>query len=339
MHQIRKNFLRFLLFIGAWIFFPVVHAQVPQEQLAIQFFQNAEYEKAAELFSHIFNQRQDAYIYSYYYATLLELKDYNTAEKVVKRMVKRQQDQPRYEVDLGFIYQQAEQPLKAQKIFDKIIENLNNDNYTIETTAEAFQTKGNNDYALKVLFQGRKLQNEKAVSEMLHLLSNTDTRYLNECETLLQNFLADDAEEAKYHLVKAELLKLYQKHPDVFSYSYLLFGLSLQHHEFDLALQQAKSIDKRYKEGGQRLYDFAEIAAENREYEVAINALNFIIEQGPKSDYYIRAKYFLLDVKFDKVTLTYPIKPEDLNSLENDYKNALKEYGIHEGTSEWIKKY
>lgn len=358
MSKLFNSIIFFVIILNGWCLMPFAQAQVSNEELGIQFFQNGEYEKAAEIFASIFNKNPDSYIYSYYYTTLLELHDYNTAEKIVKKMAKREENPLKYEVDLGFIYQKSGEEIKAQKIYDKIIANLPSDYYSIVNTADAFLNKGNRDDALKTLYQGRQLQNkpqaftddivkiyeelgedEKAVTEIINLLSDNDNRYLKNAEKLLQNLLSNDNEDKRYQIVKEKLLTHYQKHPNVFSYSYLLLWLSMQHQEFDIALQQAKSLDKRYKEGGQRLYNLAKIATEHKVYDIAIEALNAITIQGKCSDYFLKAKYLLLDVQFEKATSTYPLNPEDLKKLENEYKNALDEYGIHEGTSEWIKKY
>ena len=334
-----------------------LHAQVSQEQLGIQYFQDGEYEKAADVFGKIFETKQEPYIYSYYFASLMRLNNYKDAEKAVRKMMKNRENQLRYGVDLGFVFQQAGENDKAQKTYDKIIQDLTSDSYTIETVANAFLSGGNREYALKTLFQGRKLQkdakaftsrivniyqqlgqDEKAVTEILNLFSGNETKYLKDAETLLQNFMTEESPE-KYEMVRGALLKLYQKNPDEFAYSYLLWWLALQQKDFKTALQQAKALDKRYKEGGQRLFEVAKAAVEHADYDVAIAALNDILNQDKNGPYFIQAKYALLDVKFDKIVSTYPLNQTDLKALEQDYQKALTEYGFSENTADWIKKY
>jgi len=64
---------------------PIFSQSNPDEKLAIQFYQNGEYEKARELFEKIFDKKQDTYIYYYYYRTLIELREYKDLEKIVKK--------------------------------------------------------------------------------------------------------------------------------------------------------------------------------------------------------------------------------------------------------------
>ena len=67
---------------------PIFSQSNPDEKLAIQFYQNGEYEKARELFEKIFDKKQDTYIYYYYYRTLIELREYKDLEKIVKKQQK-----------------------------------------------------------------------------------------------------------------------------------------------------------------------------------------------------------------------------------------------------------
>ncbi|MBO7465976.1 MAG: hypothetical protein J6T56_09050, partial [Bacteroidales bacterium] len=80
--------------------------QTQQEQLAIQYFKNQEFEKAAQLFAELYRQHPDNYYYSYYLPCLLETKDYREAEKVIQRQIKQSPRIQRYPVDLGWVYEQ-----------------------------------------------------------------------------------------------------------------------------------------------------------------------------------------------------------------------------------------
>ena len=74
-----------LLFLLAIVSVSLLAQRSENEQLAIQYYQNGEYEKAADLFEDLFDKKQDSYIYYYYYQTLMALNDYKKLEKVVKK--------------------------------------------------------------------------------------------------------------------------------------------------------------------------------------------------------------------------------------------------------------
>ena len=88
--------------------------QIGQDrQLADQYLNNAEYEKAAQLYDKLMDK--DPYgTYPQYYRCLLAMKDYSTVEKLTKKMVKKQETNLSYLVDLGYVYAQMNQPEKAK---------------------------------------------------------------------------------------------------------------------------------------------------------------------------------------------------------------------------------
>ena len=105
-----------LLFSLLVLSLPFFAQQSQDEKLAIQYFQNGEFEKASELFEDIFDKKQDTYIYYYYYQTLISLNDFKKLEKVVKKQQRSQPDAQRYKVDLGYIYERAGDSEKAVSV-------------------------------------------------------------------------------------------------------------------------------------------------------------------------------------------------------------------------------
>jgi len=89
-------------------------------QLADQYLNNAEYEKAAQLYDKLMDKDPFG-TYPQYYKCLLAMKDFNEAEKLTKKMIKKQETSLSYLVDLGFIYAQVNQPDKAKSQYEKAI--------------------------------------------------------------------------------------------------------------------------------------------------------------------------------------------------------------------------
>jgi len=87
------------------------------------------------------------------------------------------------------------------------------------------------------------------------------------------------------------------------------------------------------------VYALANEAGNNKDFETAIHALNYLIERGESCDYYTKAQFLLLDVKYEQLSSTSPIDKTAAKSLETEFDRLLKEYGYHEGTSEWVRKY
>ncbi|MBO4481648.1 MAG: tetratricopeptide repeat protein [Bacteroidales bacterium] len=328
------------------------------ERLAIQYYQNKEYEKAAELFKKCYDKKSDLYIYSYYYQTLLELQRYKDLEKVVKKQQQVLPSSQRVKVDLAYVYERSGQTDKAQKEYQRALNELPARENAIKELYNAFLVRGQKEYAADALVKGRKLlknnklfskeltriyiqmnQPAKVIDEALALVADNDVTYLDDAEAIIQDLLADDDDQQDYLTLKSVLQRNTQKEPNNNCYMYLLYWLNLIHKDYDAALVMAKSMDKRYKEDGERVFKLAQVMSENRNYDGAIEALNYVIDKGSKYDYYTSAKYELLNVKYKKLTSTYPVRMADAMNLESEFRKLLNEYGLHSGTSEWVRKY
>lgn len=74
------------------------------EQLAAQYFQNGEFEKAADLYEELLDKNPNPFYYNNLIQSLISAKDYKKAEKVVKKRIRQNPNDIRLNVDLGFVY-------------------------------------------------------------------------------------------------------------------------------------------------------------------------------------------------------------------------------------------
>ena len=348
----------FLLFNSQFSILNCFAQRSQEEQLAVQYYQQGEYEKAKAIFKPIFDKKPDTYIYSYYYAILLQLEDYKELEKVVKAQQKAFSNVRRYEVDLGYVYERQGDLNKAIKEYEAAIKNLPAQEAAYKELHYAFLGKVKRDYAIDVLLKGRRvLQNptlfskelvyvysslknsDKIIEEALNLAKTGDAKLRAEAQTILQNLIMDDEEQNNYLLLKTALQKEIQKDPNNLEYVYLLFWAYQLNKEFAEALVIAKSLDKRSKGDGDIIMDLANNASQNRDYETAKEALGFIIAKGESSSHFTTAKFQLLDVKYLQLISVSPVKILEAKLLEQEFKKLLDEYGIQSGTSDWIRKY
>jgi len=349
------------LFLCIFIIFNflfVVAQRSQEEQLAVQYYQQGEYEKAKAIFKPIFDKKPDTYIYSYYYPVLLQLEDYKELEKVVKAQIKAFPTVLRYNIDLGYVYEREGDLNKALKEYDAAVKNLPAQEYAYRELHYAFLSKAKRDYAIDVLLKGRKvLQNpklftkelvyvysslkntDKIIEEALNLVKDGDATKRVDAQTILQNLMAEDEEQSNYLLIKATFQKEIQKDPNNLEYVYLLLWAYQLNKEFKDALQIAKSLDKRIKGGGEIILELADNAVQNRDFETAKESFEFIIAKGESSPYYTTAKFQLLDVKYLQLISTSPVKIAEAKLLEQEFKKLIEEYGMQKGATEWIRKY
>lgn len=350
---------KILYFIALVFALGNVFAQQSQdEQLALQYYKDKEYDKAVELFSKIHAKKPDSYIYYYYYYTLLELERYDEAEKMLKKQVKAYPNVQRYKVDLGYIYERSVENAKAEKLYQECLKNLQSKESSVNELCNAFLSRGKYDHAAETILKGRKLLNneqfmsknlisiyknlhngDKIIEEILSLVKTDNEKYQNDVQTAIQDLLIDDEDKSQYFSIRTALLKFSQKNPSNILCVKELYWISQLNKDYQEAFTLAKALDKRTKMDGIYTYEIANIAAENRDYATAIEALNYIIKKGEDTHNYVQAKMKLLDVKYQQLIETSPVKLVDAVNLEQDFKKVLDENGLHSGTMDWIRKY
>lgn len=262
------NIHNFNLFRGYFffllIFFSVnLFAQSQQDRLlADQYLNNAEYEKAAQLYDKLMDQDPFG-TYPQYLKCLLAMKDFVTAEKVNKKIIRKQPDNPTYLVDLGFIYSSQGDKEKAKLQYEKAVKNIKPDQGQITALANSFLLRHENDYALQVYMEGKKLlrgmysfhfETAEIYYQQGEFLKMTDEYLSSVAENpmlqqnvlnILQARVGYDPENTRAEFLRTALLRRIQRNPDQTEFSEMLIWLFIQQKDFESAFIQAKALDKR----------------------------------------------------------------------------------------------
>ena len=325
------------------------------EMLAAQYFQNKEFDKASVLYGKLYSKNQSQFYYNNYLNCLLEMKNFSDAEKVVRKKIKKESKSLRYRVDLGYIYSRAGDAAKAEKEFENVIENLKNDYPEIVDIANSFIIRGQPQFAIKTFQKGRNLSKDDNIfnyeladiyertgdyqqmtEEYLNLLESNKT-LLDQIENRLQVSLNFDPDNKKNVLFRKTLIKRIQQNPGNAIYAELMLWHAIQQKDFESALQQAKSIDRLYKEQGDRIYNLAKLFVSNNEYNLAEDAYGFIIKKGNNNPYFVNSSIELLNVKYKKIIQSINYSKQDIIDLENNYISALNQFGKTSATIGLIK--
>ncbi len=308
--------------------------------LARQFLQNGEYAKAAEYYAGLFNQNPSEY-YDDYLSILVQLKDFTTAEKVVKTAYKQSENNAIYLLDLADLYLKQNKEADAEKQFNKTIKELKPDRYTIGQIALKFIQLKQLEYAQKTYERGKEILKDKnafnlEIANLLFLkndLTGMINAYLNEAPyqannlTLIENGLQKGLtdEKAKDTLEK-ELLKRTQTSRNEFVYQDLLIWLYMQRNDFDAAILQAKSLDLLRGEDGENVMRIAKTAAVQKDYDAAMKGYQYVIDKGAKYPWFVNANLELINVKRDKIVNSPNYTREQLFSLKQTYQDFIKIY-------------
>lgn len=352
MPAISRIFIRFALkafpvFLLLTTALEVCVAQpATKEEIAVQYFQNQEYDKAAVLFEELWDKKPDPFIYNYYLDCLLAMAEYRKAEKFVSRQVKRQPGNPVYLVDLGYVYRRAGETENSRNQYEQAIQNLVAAESPITDLANAFLRRDEKEYAVKTFQSGRKLLKikggfESQLAEIYIALNNFSSaldEYLNwidsdnapveQIQSRLQDLLASDPEGTRNETFKNTLFQRIKKQPERKTFPELLLWYFIQQKDFEAALTQARSLDKRFNEDGARIMDLGKIATDNKAWDDAIACFDYIItRKGEMCPFYQSARVEKLNTRFLKISDSYKPLHSDLVLLEDEYRQMISENG------------
>jgi tetratricopeptide (TPR) repeat protein len=319
--------------------------------LAKQFAANGEEQKALDIYQRLYKQDNEQY-FTAYVNLLLELKKFDDAETLAKKMIRKHPGDQQYVITLGTAYTQQGAVDKANALYDDMIKNLPADQSQIAMLAAQFYQNANIDYAIRIFEQGRKLlHNETLFSyELINLY-----RYKRDKPSLTEEYLnflpvnpafLSQAENAlsglydgpaDYDMLRTALLKRIQKDPQQTLYPEMLTWQYLQQKEFDQALNQSLALSRRQNDDGSGVFELCSTLVSDNAYDEAIRGYEYLISKGKDSPYYISAKIELIGAKNLKVT-SGKYATDDLLSLEKDYNDLLAEFGKNSNTAFAMQK-
>jgi tetratricopeptide (TPR) repeat protein len=325
------------------------------EQLALQYLQNKDYDKAIIYYEKFFNRKDGIAYYNPYLLCLLKLERYTQAEKVIKKLIKQYPQNLTYIVDLGTLYKNMGDREKANAEYQRAIKQLSSQRQQIFDLANSFIQLEEWDFAIATYQRGRKLlggfypfnieiaevYSKKGdisgmVNEYLDLLEENSDQ-LQTVQNGLQPSFDEDKDEIKNELIKTALLKRIQSRPEKTVFAELLIWFFIQEKNFNGAFVQAKALDKRLGEDGERLMSLGRLCVSNDDYQTAAKCFQYVIEKGKENYNYVNARIELLGVLYKKITSQFNYTQQDLDELEKNFIITLDELGRYAGTATLMK--
>lgn len=319
--------------------------------LANQYFQNGEYEKAAALYSQLLDRdERNEMFFNRYVESLLYLERYDECEKVIKKQLKKFPENTALYVTYGNLYERMGKTDEAKAQYQRAIEKMAPDYVSVDRLARLFTASAKYDLALQTYERGSQLLKDpnrfafnlgelyrrkgdmpKMIEYYLNAL-NADPGRLLTIQTLLARYLAP----ADYAELQTQLYARIQasENPDFVE---LLAWSFVQRKDFKSALRQYKALDKRLDENGQRIFNLAGDAADAKDFDTAIAAYEYIVtEKSDLNPFFFEAKREAMECRRKKITEGYDYTKEDLKILETDYENFLTQHGKSKQTASII---
>ena len=328
-------------------------AQDNMIRMAMQYYQNGDYQKAAVLLEKlVFKTKNEAYL-DLYFNALLKSKQYEIADKAIKKLIRQNPESLKYALLLGRIYKEKGDFENSAKAFDNLLRTLPDDEAKIRSLANDIYQLGEYDLAASLFLQGRKnLKNDQAFTfELLSLYrfkkdkNKLSEEYLNALSTMPQ--MLQQAEtvlpsvfetHADYLMLQNSLLKRIQKDPQNESYSKLLIWQYIQQKDYEMALRQLIAQDKRIKDNGTILFQHAQLFASNKAFDTAIKAYTYLMLKGKESEYYLPSELAMIDARY-QLLLAGKNDKKDIIILADQYQQILNEYGSNARTLFALRKW
>lgn len=312
-------------------------------ELALQYLQQEQYEQAIHYLEKLYGQNPQNRYYEPLFHAYLAIEEPKKAERLAKKQSRNFPENPLYLFDLGYLYTVTGERDEAEKQFDKAIDEAADNQREVIDLANKFININELEYAEKIYLKGKRKikdypfnfelaqvyfqkQNYQAMIEEYLNLLEINEGYAQSIQNALQTALDPDPENKMKDLLRTELLRRIQKNPNATIYSEMLIWLYVQEQDFAGALIQAKALDKRNNESGNRIMALAQLARSNKKYDVAIECYEYIIAKGRDGFRYLPAKQQLVEVFNEKIVNSIYSR-NDLLQLEDLYRSTLNELG------------
>ncbi len=330
------------------------------EQLAAQYFQQGEYDKAILYYEKLYKQQPTDYYYEQLLRSHVGLQDVEGAQKLVKDRMRRNDDDPRYPIDMGSLYRMGGEPDKAQKEFERALKMMRPEQGSIRSVANNFQRIDELDLALQAYERGQKMMGDqlgfhfemanlyamkgdapRMVNAYMDLIASNEA-YLQSVQNSLSRYLDFEVADDRSEILRTELLRRIQRDPSRTIFQELLIWMYIQQKDLTAAFIQSKALDKRNDEGGARLMELAHIAEANKDHATAYKCYDHVVSLGRNDGNYLMARTGAVHTRFLQLTdpgtgVAEPLAA-DLIELDQRMANTIAELGLSRTTLDLLRE-
>jgi len=329
------------------------------KELAYVLYNQNDFSRAAILLEDIVEANpRDELSYRRYLQCLIKTNQQEKTIKFIKKKVKRSPYPILYVVDECYVNttfpdgpNKQKYTLRAEELKALIIEQLTvhameqmgQQHIAIAQRFEQYELK---EYAIAVLQSADQILgdiNPEISNKLAELYMETGNREKGlqryvmlmlsgvPFESMKQVFETQITDSADYVLLQRLLLKQIEQNPEVTAFSEGLKWTFVKQGNWQSAFLYTRSIDKRLKENGERVFELGELCQSNGEYPVALQCFQYCI--GLKETFFdpalAQAKW--IDVTYD-ITMKGRPRIEDVIQLQKQMLAFEQNYGPQEAS-------
>lgn len=283
-------------------------------QLAVKYYNDRDFVKAAPLLKELAGSSNSAF-FRMYIQCLTELKQYEQAETDIRKEIRRSKSpQSELLIELGYVLKLEKNPEESQKKYQEAIRQVEKNRNSIVNAANMFIMWREFEMAEKVytygleILPGEQFHSELAqvylylrnygqlMEELMDMVKISEGN-LPYVENILNSALYLDLEDGLRDEFRTVILKKIQSEPSVIGYNRLLIWFFLQEKQFTAALRQSVALDRRTLKEEPQILDLAQTAMNNKNYEDASAAYDYILAKGKSNLSYNQA--YMLKIHVD----------------------------------------
>ena len=313
--------------------------------MAQHYFINGEFDKATSYYEKLYSSQSTKIYFTRYLECLIQIKDFKTAEKTIKKYISQNKNDMEIQVVLGQFYEDIDEPQKSAKVYEELLSVVSVDPGEIINLFQLFVGKRKFDLAKKVLDKGKKNapyypfnfqyadlysltgNNRLMIEEYINYLILQPSMFESIQNAISSRIDLSKSDGKDYLILKEILLQKIQADNSNFIYSEMLIWLFVQNKNFSSAFTQVVALDKRLQGDGYRVLDLGNICLENKSYDIARNCFNYIISLGSDNQYFIEGQKLLLNSRFIELTTNRAYNQNEIDATLVDYSSVLARLG------------
>jgi tetratricopeptide (TPR) repeat protein len=278
-----------------------------QSNLAIQYYNAREYEKAIPLLFGVYELSKNSTYFKFYLECLIQLGRYDEAVRQVQTELKKQRpEKPEFYVHWGYILKMQKKVDESKQKYDRSIEIASGTRNEFLLLANAFLGWQEFEYAKQTYLKGEKLLGHgqfdfelaRAYS-YLRDYNNMMEKYLDvliqnenllpQVQSSLSSAMRLDIDDEMLETFREQVLKRIQANPEIIGYNRLLIWFFLQENKFANALRQSIALDRRTGKEDIQIIQLGNIALNNKKYEDAKRAFEYLMGKGRENPFYAQS--------------------------------------------------
>ena len=313
------------------------------DALARNYYEQGAYEKAASIYKKLHNNNPGRSDYALFLAkSYQQLEQYDEAEKVIQKRLLGRRITPKFFVELGYNYALQDKDSLATISYNRAISHLEESPLSAYSVGKTFSDYSLLDQAVAVYTRAMELNPERDYNPQLAViygeqgnLEKMFDTYINSIQTnpnfrgtAQRNFNAyinEDPNNEGNVILRRTLLKKLQGHPEII-YNELLSWLFVQQKDFKKAFTQEKAIYKRMDGNLRGIVDLLDITLEEKQYPIAKEVVQFIIENAPTPQGKLQGHQYLMRVEIELAS------EKEYKSIIDQFQGLLTTYGMGKET-------